>query len=103
MISGNLIREARLRAGMTQAELASRAGTAASAVSRWERDQAAPSLETVRALVRATGNELSLGIAPADDHDLALIRRCLSREPAARLAGLVEVVRTLRSMADARA
>ena len=37
MVSGELLREARLRAGLTQAELAERAGTARSQVSRYER------------------------------------------------------------------
>jgi transcriptional regulator with XRE-family HTH domain len=102
VISGVLIREARLRAGLTQADLGRRAGTAASAIGRWERGDVSPSLETVRALVRATGHDLTIGIAEADDHDLALIRRSLKREPHQRLADLVGTVRTLRRMAAAR-
>ena len=101
MISGDLIREARLRSGLTQAELGRRMGTAPSAIGRWERGEVTPSIETLRGLVRATGNELTLGIAAGDDHDLALIRRSLSREPAERLSDLVRTVRRLRRMAAA--
>jgi len=102
MISGELLREARLRAGITQAALGRRVGAAASAIGRWERGDVTPSLETLRFLIRATGNELTLAIAPADEHDLALIRRSLAREPAERLSDLVGVVRTIRRMTAAR-
>ena len=101
VISGDLLREARLRAGLTQAALGLRLDTAASAIGRWERGDVSPSLETLRSLIRATGHDLSVGIASADDHDLALIRRSLQRDPAERLADLVRVVRTLRRMTAA--
>jgi transcriptional regulator with XRE-family HTH domain len=97
-----LVREARLRAGLTQAELGRRVGAAPSAIGRWERGDVSPSFETLRSLIRATGHELSIGIARADDHDVALIRRSLKREPNQRLEDLVRVVRTLQRMAAAR-
>ena len=86
MISGDLLREARLRAGLSQAELARRAGKQRSAIGRWERGEALPSLETLRELIRACGLELSFRIANADleDHDLGLIRRTLGMTPAER-------------------
>jgi transcriptional regulator with XRE-family HTH domain len=102
MISGDLLHEARLRAGMTQAELGRRTGKAASAIGRWERGEVEPSLETLRTLIRATGHELVLGVASGDDHDVALIRRSLARSPAQRLDDLVRAVRVLRRMAAAR-
>jgi hypothetical protein len=40
-------------------------------------------------------------MAPADDHDLALIRRELARLPQARLADLVGAVQALDAMAGA--
>ena len=86
---------------MTQAELGRRAAVAPSAIGRWERGEVAPSLETLRSLIRATGHDLGLGVAAADDHDLALIRRSLNRKPAERLADLVGTVRALRRMAEA--
>lgn len=102
MISSHLLREARLRAGLSQAALGRRTGTAASAISRWERGEVKPSLEKLRALIRATGHDLSISLVVADHgHDVALIRRCLARAPHERLDDLVGAVRALSSMASA--
>jgi len=101
MISSILLKEARLRSGLTQTELGARMGKAASAIGRWERGEVKPSLETLRHSIRAAGFELTLGLAVADDHDAALIRRCLSQPPAERLANLVSAVRAISAMAVA--
>ncbi len=101
MISSHLLREARLRAGLSQTELSRRAGKAASAISRWERGDVEPSLERLRALIRATGYDLAIGLVAADDHDVALIRRCLARAPHERLDDLVKAMRALSSMVTA--
>lgn len=98
MASGHLLREARRRAGLSQAQLGELAGKAGSAISRWERAGSEPSLETLRALVRAAGYDLVIGVVTADDHDLALVRRSLARSPEVRLAELVQAVRALDSM-----
>lgn len=76
---GDLIREARRRAGLTQAELAARANTAQPAIARWESGRTAVSLEDVLRLVRLCGLDLELALVPRDDSDLA---------QAARLSGL---------------
>lgn len=101
MISGDLIKEARLRAGLSQADLARRAGKGASAIGRWERGEVRPSLETVIALVRAAGFDLDFAMVPADDHDRILIRRCLAGSPEARLAEMVHAVGKVGAMASA--
>jgi transcriptional regulator with XRE-family HTH domain len=102
VISSHLLREARLRAGLSQAELGRRTGNAASAISRWERGEVKPSLERLRALIRATGHDLSIHVVSDDDgHDLALIRRCLARAPHERLDDLVGAVRALTTMTEA--
>ena len=100
MISGDVLREARLRAGLSQAELARRAGTHRSAIGRWERGEALPSLETLRELVRACGLELSFRIANADleDHDLTLIRRALGMSPAERFARAQDSTQSVRRL-----
>src|SRR5215213_2371072 len=49
---GHLLREARRRHGVSQARLAIRAGTTQSAISRIERDQVSPTVETLRGLLR---------------------------------------------------
>lgn len=103
MSSHHLLREARRRAGLTQAELGERTGKAASAISRWERAQVQPSLESLRSLIGAAGFDLVISLSPTDDHDLALIRRSLVRSPAERMAEMVAAVRALEAMAAASA
>ena len=60
MRSGDLIREARLRAGLTQTELAARTGKDRSVIARWEQGVVSPSVETLVSLVRACEFDLSL-------------------------------------------
>jgi transcriptional regulator with XRE-family HTH domain len=67
VISGDLLREARLRAGLTQKQLATRAGTSQSAIARWESGAVQPSFERLRELIRAAGLELTYGLANYDD------------------------------------
>jgi transcriptional regulator with XRE-family HTH domain len=62
--SADLIREARLRAGLTQYELAERSGRDRSVIARWEHGVVAPSVETLLDLVRACGFDLPLELAP---------------------------------------
>jgi transcriptional regulator with XRE-family HTH domain len=95
MVSGDLLREARLRAGLTQAELAQRAATARSQISRYERGDVLPSLETLRRLVRACGLELGFRIYNVDpeDHDASLIAQALLLTPEERVDRAVRAVR----------
>jgi transcriptional regulator with XRE-family HTH domain len=64
MQSATLMREARLRAGLTQAELAERSGRDRAAIARWERGGVAPSLETLIELLRACSFDLPLVLMP---------------------------------------
>lgn len=96
MRSASLIREARLRAGLTQARLAQRAGTTQSAVARWETGGTRPSLETLARLLRACGFELRLGLEEPDADTSSLIERNLSLTPEERLRQLVNTVRFIR-------
>jgi hypothetical protein len=66
---GALLREARCRAGLSQAELAARAGVAQSVISVYESGRRQPALQTLAALVEATGFDL----------DVRLRRRRLDR------------------------
>ena len=66
-----LIREARRRAGITQAELARRAGTAQPAIARWESGRTAISIDDVVRLVRLCGLDLELAIVDRDDSYIA--------------------------------
>lgn len=65
-----MLTRARKRAGLTQAELARRAGTSQPVISAYEHGRRDPSIETLRRLVRATGAELALGVGPRAEPDL---------------------------------
>jgi transcriptional regulator with XRE-family HTH domain len=60
-----LIRSVRRRRGLTQAELARRAGTSQPVVSAYERGRRDPTYSTLRKLVAAGGEVLEIGAAPA--------------------------------------
>lgn len=65
MSAGALIRSRRLRAGLSQSELARRAGVAQSVVSAYEADRRDPGLAMLRKLIEATGHDLVLDTRPA--------------------------------------
>ncbi|HET7530458.1 MAG TPA: helix-turn-helix transcriptional regulator [Mycobacteriales bacterium] len=80
MVGGELVREARRRAALTQHELAARAGTTQSAIARLESGRSAPSLETVERLLRLCGFQLIVELAPYDDSDVAQAEARLRRD-----------------------
>ncbi len=80
MRSAALIREARLRAGLTQAELADRTGRDRSVIARWEQAAVAPSVETLTELVRACGFDLPLELEPLETDDRVKKNAMLSPE-----------------------
>lgn len=63
----SLIRQARLEAGLTQAELAELAGTSQPAVARYERGTVAPSMSTFERLLAACGRRAIVSTVPASD------------------------------------
>ena len=80
MRSAALIREARLRAGLTQAELAERTGRDRSVIARWEQAAVAPSVETLTELVRACGFDLPLELEPLETNERVKKNAMLSPE-----------------------
>jgi uncharacterized protein len=60
--AGSVLRQARHRAGLTQRELASRAGISQSVVAAYESGTREPSLATLAALVESTGIALTVGL-----------------------------------------
>jgi transcriptional regulator with XRE-family HTH domain len=64
MSLGALIRCTRERHGLTQAQLALRAATSQNAVSRIERDEISPSMDTIQRLFAAMGERLELDVRP---------------------------------------
>jgi transcriptional regulator with XRE-family HTH domain len=59
------LRDARRRAGLTQAELARRAGTSQATISAYEHGRKAPSVETLDRLLAAAGTRLTTAPASA--------------------------------------
>jgi len=62
--AGELLREARRRAGLSQVDLAVRAGVAQSVISAYESGRRQPAIPTLAALIGATGHELVLSLQP---------------------------------------
>ena len=85
VVSADLIREARLRAGFTQAELAERSGRERSVIARWEQGGSAPSLETLLDLLAVCGYDLPLELAERDDNALARVRESALLSPETRV------------------
>jgi transcriptional regulator with XRE-family HTH domain len=59
---GRLLREARLRHGLSQERLAIRAGTTQSAISRIEQERGSPTVRTLAELLNLMGEDLVLAV-----------------------------------------
>ena len=92
MRSASLIREARLRAGLTQTELAERTGRDRSVIARWEQAVVAPSVETLLELVRACGFDLPLELLPYDESRQDRLNKNLLLSPERRVRRLLTAV-----------
>ncbi len=57
-----MLRQARKQAGLSQVDLASRAGVTQSVISAYESGQRQPSLPTLARLIDAAGFEMTLGL-----------------------------------------
>lgn len=97
---GNLVREARARAGMSQGELARRAGVSQPVVSAYENGRREPGLSMLTKLVEASGHHLRVDIVPRPDEARGLpdtpmgrrLRRCRGAViDAARRRGMGDV------------
>ena len=67
--AGNLIRLARRDGGLSQRELARRAGTSQAAIAAYESGRRSPTFDTLARIVRAAGQDLRIQVVPYDDHD----------------------------------
>ncbi|HEX2265382.1 MAG TPA: helix-turn-helix domain-containing protein [Solirubrobacterales bacterium] len=64
--SGRLLREARIRHGVSQERLAIRAGTTQSAISRIEKERVSPTVQTLAGLLHLLGEDLVLATRSRD-------------------------------------
>lgn len=66
MRGADLIREARLRAGLTQAQLSKLTGRERSVIARWEQGAVSPSVDNLLEVIEACGFELPLALVPRE-------------------------------------
>jgi transcriptional regulator with XRE-family HTH domain len=102
--SASLLRRARRRAGLTQADLAARLGVSQAAVAKLESRRANPTVGTLDAALWATGHRLTLDATPRSAGvDESLIRRQLELQPADRIRGIESMYAQMRTLAEAGA
>jgi uncharacterized protein len=92
MTAAQIIREARLKAGLTQSELAARLGRERAQVARWETGGQEPSFANLRAVVEACGFTLEVTIAErASTPELdAELEASVPQAPQQRVQALLE-------------
>ena len=76
-----MLRYARRLAGLTQRQLAVRAGVPQATVGRIETGQITPRVDTLEKLLRAAGRELNVGARPGIGVDRSQIRELLRLTP----------------------
>lgn len=101
--AGTLLRAARRRHGLTQAQLAARARTSQAAISRIERGLVSPSVAMLARLLDLMGEELVLEAGPIDyGHDRTLIEENLKRTPEERIDHMASFANFARELQAAR-
>ena len=86
---GELIREARLRAGLTQKELSELTGRERSVIARWEQGTISPPLESLMAIIHACGFDLPLTLIRVDKSADDELRAALLETPSERVEWLL--------------
>jgi hypothetical protein len=94
LTAAQIIREARLKAGLTQSQLAERLGRERAQVARWEIGGQEPSFENVLAVVEACGFALQVEIGErVDDPALdAELSESVLQAPQQRVQALIDRV-----------
>ena len=90
MRGGELIREARSRAGLTQGELSKRTGRDRSVIARWEQGIISPPIESLLACLHACGFDLPFVLVPLDEAADAELGESLMLPPSERVERLLE-------------
>lgn len=92
--SAMLLREARLRAGLSQLALAERSGKDRVQIGRYESGAVAPSLDTLGDLIRACGYDLTLELAPLEDAALDVLSDLQQLSPERRVDRMLDRLST---------
>ena len=85
MDGGQIVRESRLRGGLTQRQLADRAGVSQPLLARIESGIVQPTFDRLVALVRACGFDLDVRVVPLDEDAWTLVERGANASPDERL------------------
>jgi transcriptional regulator with XRE-family HTH domain len=102
--SAFLLRDARRRAGLTQADLGERLGVSQAAVAKLESPRANPTVGTLDAALWATGHRLTMDARPRRPGvDESLIRQQLELSPAERIRGIESMYAQAQTLAQAGA
>lgn len=96
MDAGQILRESRLRSGLSQRRLAELGGIAQPTVARIESGVIQPSFERLLELVRACGLDLDVRVVPLDEDAWTVARRGLALTPDERLDRAVAAVDLMR-------
>lgn len=100
MSPGQLIREARRSAGLSQQALASRLGTTQSAIAGLESDRSSPRVATLERALRACGRELTLSVRePKSSIDETMVFENLKLTPEQRLRAFQSSYENVREFA----
>jgi transcriptional regulator with XRE-family HTH domain len=83
--AGQLLKQARTSAGLTQAQLARRLGISQPEIARLESSVSNPRIATLERAVGATGQSLTLALEPGPGIDESLIAESLRFNPSERL------------------
>jgi transcriptional regulator with XRE-family HTH domain len=101
MNGGDYVYLARQQAGLTQTEVALRAGCAQNEVARIEKGHVKASFERVCNLIRACGYDLDFTFAPVDISYLGEITSRLEMEPAERISNGMNFARQIQRLQPA--
>jgi transcriptional regulator with XRE-family HTH domain len=96
---GELIREARLRAGLTQKELSELTGRERSVIARWEQGVISPPIDSLIQIIHACGFDLPLTLLPIDKAADQELREALLETPSERVDWLLEELGSKRGRA----
>jgi len=88
--SAALLREARLRAGLSQQELSETSGKDRTVIARYEQGMVAPSIDTLVDLLRSCGFDIPLEMVEYDPGPDGRIREIQMLSPERRVDRLIE-------------
>ncbi len=89
--SSQIVEEIRRLAGLTQSELAVRAGTSQAAVARYENGTSHPSTATLQRLTRAAGFEVQIQLVPVRPSNLGTHRATKLRKKRGEIKSLLSL------------